>query len=265
MNDACLVNYWPIFDGNMSDLIGSAHMSQGNSTSFTLDRFGNANSALALNGGYTQVPAGYYFNAPQFSISLWAYPSQVGPWARVFDFGTSGSTFINSIQLSFTSYALNCPAFVIYDQTISVIGRTQSKILLEQNKWNFITLTYNGSQLSHFINGTLVNTTQVNSSQIPKVQRTSNFFGKSNWPNDGVSWSYLDEIRFYNISLSESQIIDLMNVNGQINTFSACPYITTTTSSSTTTNSITRSISSTTKPSSQITVSNFFNFFIFYS
>jgi len=46
-NDPCLVNYWPIFDGNMSDVIGSAHMSQGSSTSFTLDRFGNANSALA--------------------------------------------------------------------------------------------------------------------------------------------------------------------------------------------------------------------------
>ena len=50
LNDPCLVNYWPIFDGNMSDMIGSAHMSQGMSTSFISDRFGNVNSALALNG-----------------------------------------------------------------------------------------------------------------------------------------------------------------------------------------------------------------------
>jgi hypothetical protein len=61
-------------------------MSEGSSTSFTSDRFGHVNSALALNGGYTQVPAGYYFNTPQFSISLWAYPSQVVSWARIFDF-----------------------------------------------------------------------------------------------------------------------------------------------------------------------------------
>jgi hypothetical protein len=240
-------------------------MSQGSSTSFTLDRFGNANSALALNGGYTQVPAGYFFNTPQFAVTAWVYPSQVGSWARIFDFCISGITFINSIQLSLTSYATNYPAFVIYDQTPNIIRSSQSKIPLEQNKWNFITVTYNGSELSLFINGTLVNYTQVNSSQIPEVQRTSNFFGKSHNIFDGVSSSHLDEIRFYNVSLSESQIVDLMNENGQINTFSACPFITTTSSSSTTSTSITRSISSTTKPSSQITVSNFFNFFIFYT
>jgi hypothetical protein len=143
--------------------------------------------------------------------------------------------------MSLTSYATNYPAFVIYDQTTTIIGSSESTISLEQNKWNFITVTYNGSQLSLFINGTLVNSAQVNSNDIPKVQRTSNFFGKSNWPNDGVSSSYLDEIRFYNVSLTQTQIIDLMNENGQINSFSACPFITTTSSSSTTTTSTTDS------------------------
>ena len=33
-------------------------MKQGALTSFTSDRFGNANSALALNGGWAQVPSG---------------------------------------------------------------------------------------------------------------------------------------------------------------------------------------------------------------
>ncbi len=46
----------------MSDHIGSSHMTQWNFTSFTADRFGNVNSALALNGEWTQVPNGYYFN-----------------------------------------------------------------------------------------------------------------------------------------------------------------------------------------------------------
>jgi hypothetical protein len=253
-DDPCLVNYWPIFNGNMSDIIGTAHMSQGSSTLFTLDRFGIANSALALNGGYTQVPSGYYFNTPQFSVSAWVYPSTVGSWARIFDFANSGP--YQCIQLSFTSYATNSPAFVIYDQTTNVIGSTQSKIPLEQNKWNFITMTYNGSQLSLFINGSLVNSTQVLLSQIPKVQRINNFFGKSNWPNNGVSSSYLDEIRFYNISLTQTQIIDLMNENGQINSFSACPYLTTTSSTSTTpTSTSTPSLSSSTVSTSTSTTS----------
>ena len=235
----------------MSDIIGGAHMSQGSATSFTSDRFGNANSALALNGGYTQVPAGYFFDTPQFSVAAWVYPFSVGSWARIFDFANTGPN--QCIQLSFTSYALNCPAFVIYDQTPNIIGSSQSKIPLEQNKWNFITVTYNGSQLSLFINATLVNSTQVNSNNIPKVPRTSNFFGKSNWPNDGVSWSYLDDIRFYNISLTQTHIIDLMNENGLTNSFSACSSSSTTSTITTTitsTNSLSQSTDSTTNSTS---------------
>ncbi len=55
-NDEYLTHYWPIENGTMLDAIGSAVMSQGNLTSFTTDRFGNENSALALNGGWTQLP-----------------------------------------------------------------------------------------------------------------------------------------------------------------------------------------------------------------
>jgi len=37
----------------MKDVIGTANMAQGNATYFTLDRFGNENSSLTLNGGWT--------------------------------------------------------------------------------------------------------------------------------------------------------------------------------------------------------------------
>jgi hypothetical protein len=252
-----------MFDGNMSDLIGSAHMSQGNLTSFTLDRFGNVNSALALNGGYTQVPAGFYFSTPQFSVAVWVYPSSVGAWARIFDFANTGPN--KCIQLSLTSYAVNSPTFVIYDQTTNIIGFGESSIPLEQNKWNFVTVTFNGSKLSLFINGTLVNSTQVSLSKISNVQRTSNFFGKSNWPGDGVSSSYLDEIRFYNVSLTQPQIIELMNENGQINSFSACSSSTKTsiTSSTLSTDTTTHSTSTSTKTESNFVQTLHIHYFFF--
>ena len=107
----------------------------------TFDRFGYPNSALSLNGGFTQVPSGYYFNSPQFSAAVWVCPFQVGTWARIFDFGNPGgvqsTSLKESIQMSFTSYVTNNPAFVIYDQTTNIIGNTQSQITLEQNKWHF--------------------------------------------------------------------------------------------------------------------------------
>ena len=57
--DKYLTHHWPICLGSMEDQTDSAHMSQGALTSFTMDRFGKANSALALIGRWTQVPTRY--------------------------------------------------------------------------------------------------------------------------------------------------------------------------------------------------------------
>jgi hypothetical protein len=70
-NDQFMTHYWPFCSSTMFDDIGDAHMTQGSLTTFSTDRFGNANTALNLNGGWTQVPSGFYFNAPAFTISTW--------------------------------------------------------------------------------------------------------------------------------------------------------------------------------------------------
>ena len=67
----------------MTDIIGCSHMSQGTNTSFTLDRNGKSNAALALNMGYTSVPNGVYFNSA-FTISLWLYPLGVQMYSKIF-------------------------------------------------------------------------------------------------------------------------------------------------------------------------------------
>ena len=59
--DDYLTHYWPISNGQMNDLIGSAHMIQrSKATLFANDRFGNVNSSINLNGGWTQLPQGIY-------------------------------------------------------------------------------------------------------------------------------------------------------------------------------------------------------------
>ena len=52
-------------------------MTQGNLTLFTKDRHGYSNSALALNGGWTQVPSGYYFNTPEFTVTFWVFALKI--------------------------------------------------------------------------------------------------------------------------------------------------------------------------------------------
>jgi hypothetical protein len=61
-----LTHHWPIWSSQMNDQIGSAHMIQGLNTIFDADRFGTPNSALNLNGGWTYVPKGVFFDTPQF-------------------------------------------------------------------------------------------------------------------------------------------------------------------------------------------------------
>ena len=220
-------------------------MLQGNLTSFAPDRFGTPNSALNLNGGFTQVPSGFFFDSPQFSVSTWIYPSTVGSWARVFDFGNGqGLLPYEFVQLSISASNTYQPSLVLHGTNQNT--KIQSPVPLEDNQWYFLAGTFNGSHVCLYINATLMSISLV-SDQIAKVERKSNFFGKSNFITDEVSFSYLDEIRFYNTSLSPTQITQLMNDDSK-NSFLACSVMTTSSTDAISTNSIslTQSISTST-------------------
>ena len=108
--DSYLTHYWPITSGTMHDVVGNAHMTQGTTpTQYTSDRFGSANEALDLNGGYTQVPSDVYF-ATAFTITAWVSPDNVGVWARLVDFGFADQT--SSIIVTLANAAIpNVPCF----------------------------------------------------------------------------------------------------------------------------------------------------------
>jgi hypothetical protein len=206
--DQYLRHYWPIDNGSMKDVISSADMTQGNLTSFTMDRFGNLNSALALNGGYTRVPSGVYFDSIEFTISAWVYPSNVGLNSRIIDFGNGRTA--NNIILSLSSGNLK-PYFQIFSRSNLVFTATSSKPLTE-NRWQFLTATLNGTNATVYLNGTLVAESNTQNYTRPfNLSRSNCYVGKSNWPSDRYSSSYLDDLRFYNKSLTQEEIIDLMD------------------------------------------------------
>ena len=57
------------------------------------------------------------------------------------------------------------------------------------------------------------NITNVNFS-LSKTIRNFNYIGKPYDPSYSYSWSYLDDLRFYNKCLTQSEIIELMIQNG---------------------------------------------------
>jgi hypothetical protein len=62
------------------------------------------------------------------------------------------------------------------------------------------------------LNGTLVVTKTIkNYTQSAILSRTKCFIGKSNWASDGYTSSHLDDLRFYNKSLNQDEVVELMN------------------------------------------------------
>ena len=201
----------------MNDAVSTAHMTQGAKTRFTADRFGCANQALDLNGGYTQVPSGVYFETPQFSISLWIYPMNVGSWARVIDFGTNG---INNIALAIKDSTNGGPILQIFYSQLSCFFFCrfvlESTLPLVTSEWQLLTVTFDDSYFKMYINASLTaNIAKPNSFQMENKYRNTNYMGRSNaiLNGDGVSFSYIDDIRFYSTSLSQSEIMSLMTEN----------------------------------------------------
>jgi len=193
----------------MLDEIGGAHMTQGSATTFVVDRFGNANAALNLNGGWTKVPNGIYFNTPAFTISTWIYPQTIGSWARLVDFGNGA--YSNNVVFAIGASG-NIPAFQICI-TSSCAITLQSSQGLTLSKWQFLALTYDGSHARIYIDSTLTGTTAYTYT-MPNINRNSNLIGKSNMgSSNGYSTSYIDDLRFYNKRLTESEISSIMGLN----------------------------------------------------
>ncbi len=193
----------------MFDKVGFADMLQGDLTTFTSDRFGNENSALALNGGWTYVPSGIYFDSPEFTISTWVYPQAVGGWARIIDFGNGPCA--DDLFFALTAGDSQQPLLRLFFGCNHVLDSYSSQTL-SPNQWQFLATTFDGTNAKVYINGNLFANSYFPLT-MPFTQRTNCYIGRSNWP-DGYSSSYLDDLRFYNKSLNQEEIIQLMNYNG---------------------------------------------------
>jgi len=205
-SDEFLTHYWPIYNSSMNDVIDNADMSQGISTIYVSDRFGKSNSALGLNGGWTQVPSGIYLNANTFTISVWIYPQNVGSYSRIIDFG-NGNPYDNVILRLSTGSDLK-PGFVLYTKQSGQVFQT-TNFLTTQN-WQLITVTYNSSNISFYVNGSLELSKKCSYARFNELRKL-NYIGKG-WSdsNHFYSSSYIDDLRFYNKCLTQNEILDLM-------------------------------------------------------
>ena len=186
----------------MTDQIGTANMTQGASTKFTSDRFNCPNSALALNGGWARVPAGIYFSDPQFTVSVWILPHQLGTWCRLFDFGNGWRT--DNICVTLAAGNPLQPSLFLYSPTEYAFISSQ---YLTYDQWQFFAITFDGVNSIFYINGTQVAKKTDQAYSLPRITRTNCYIGK---PFDaaGYSYSFLDDLRFYKKALTQQEIVN---------------------------------------------------------
>ena len=192
----------------MLDQIGNAHMTQGENTTFTLDRYGNANSALALNGGWARIPSGIYLSTLEFTISVWVLPQQIGYYARIIDFGPP-----YYIIFAFVNTLLQ-PYFQLWDfsgsSRVFQLISSQNVLL---DTWQFLAITYDGKMARFYLNGQITSESNSNYTLASNITRLNCNIGKSCVLTDGYSFSYLDDLRFHKRSLTQAELIELMNQN----------------------------------------------------
>jgi hypothetical protein len=199
-----LINYWPI-NGNAKDIIGGADMNGLVNATFTADRNGKENSAIRFQNGYAQVPPGVYFYG-EFSIMMWIKfikTDTVISWPRVLDFGNGASN--NNILFSYSAATQMQPELHMYVYNTPHTFNINNPF--EIDKWMHVAITKSSTELKGYLNGKLV---QIFASNVLPINviRNSNFIGKSNWAGNSLAYAEMDDLKIFNISLTDDDIMN---------------------------------------------------------
>jgi hypothetical protein len=215
-----LLAYYP-FNGNANDESGNNNNGAVRGATLTTDRFGNSNKAFSFNGTseYIRVLNSTSLNPTSITISAWVNVSSapvdngagarsiVSKWIPEPNCGKEGENY--TVQVS----RLNNNSVIALATSLnnSIASSLNSVIdLSDINAWKHIVFTHDskdGQKL--YINGTLVKSNAVAGS----LCSTTNdlFIGADN--NFNIINRYfggkLDEIRLYNRSLTQEEIIYL--------------------------------------------------------
>jgi hypothetical protein len=155
-----------------------------------------------LNDHIVLPPAGLTNLAGGFSVGVWVNPA-VDNVNHILDIGNGPSEDSVVISRSGTSnsiYVYVCQAGGTNGSSVEVSN------MIETNKWQYITVTVDANRnVSMFKNGVLMGTGTL--SFMPRnVLRTSNFVGRSNWPNEPYFKGQMNSLSIWNRDLSAADI-----------------------------------------------------------
>lgn len=208
-----LIAHFP-FSGNANDLSGNANNGtvQGGVT-WTSDRFGNTNSAALFDGinGNIIVPNSSSLASPTNGLTI-------AGWVSIDSDHNIVSSLIDKApndaygQYNYTFEHVNNGQFkqVINNGGTIIAAILQSSIPI--NQWCFIACSWNGTETTFYLDGTLIGTQPLAGTILPDNNPVYIGLQKAGFLNNHFKGK-IDDIRIYNRALSESEINSLYHEN----------------------------------------------------
>ena len=198
-------NYWS-FNNNLIDQVTGKVLIEMQNVSFTDNRFGEPNKALAFNEGNVKIDT--YMNSVQFlveySISLWVNIMKSEPFAKIFSCGLSG---VNELIIQETELF---EGITIQIYTMEKKSSITSLFVYEENTWFHLAITQKAKDISIYSNGILQENTKVLMPYIINLEKATCMFGSSS-KKSGKFNGYLDDVIFFGFALTEAQLKETMN------------------------------------------------------
>lgn len=210
-----LVGYWP-FNGNANDESGNGNNGTVNGATLTADRFGIANKAYSFNGLNNNIVLNSINSTNDLSFSYWVRSSVSNSGVVLVQ-----NNITNSSQTALSSFfgANNNNPFSLItvghsggncssSGNMGTVNTSSSNYL---NQWYNITgIIENNGITTLFINGTLIQSSNIGLSYSVCNIGTSLRIAGPWWNNDGVYFNgFIDDIGIWNRALTACEIQNL--------------------------------------------------------
>ena len=166
---------------------------------------GPIGEALSFDGinDYIDLPDGFADWTGGMTVSVWAYPTAVGFWARFLDIGNGPSN--NNIVFARDGTS-NTISFEAYNGSASG-GRVTAAGAITLNQWQLFTATLSSTGYAVlYKNGVKIANGQT--AIPPVVKRINNFIGKSNW-SDAYYKGRMDDYAIWSRALTSDEVMGI--------------------------------------------------------
>lgn len=167
----------------------------------------NIVSANLNNSGFYTLPTITGLGG-DLTVEGWVFLGSYANWGRIADLGSGENS--NNILLT-TVGTTGRPGFSVRSGGTE-LGFIQGANALGTNTWVHVAgVIQSDRTMRLYVNGTQV-ATGVATGDVPVVNRTSNFLGKSNWSADALLNGSVADVRVWNTARTQTEIQNNMNV-----------------------------------------------------